>query len=63
MATNNKIRLILSILGLLVGLFIFSLGNIILDSYYTSKLAAIEDMDKASVVLLKTTKDKRLMMN
>lgn len=59
MATNNKIRLVLSILGLLVGLFIFSLGNIILDSYYTSKLAAIEDMDKASVVLLKTTKDKQ----
>ncbi len=45
---GNKGRFILMIIGITVGIFVFSLGNIVLDSYYYSKMSEIDVMPENS---------------
>ena len=51
MSTVNKMRLILTIIGIFVAIFIYSVGIIVSDSYYNEKFAEIDVMDENVVVV------------
>lgn len=51
MSFNNKPRVVLSLVGLTVGLFIFTLGNILIDSYYNDNLRWAWQMANETLVL------------
>lgn len=51
MSFNNKPRVILSLIGLTVGLLIFTLGNILIDSYYNDNLRWAMQMTTETIVL------------
>ncbi len=48
---SNKPRTALTFLGIFVGVMIFSVGNILIDSYYQNKLWKITNMDSNAVVI------------
>ena len=50
MTVKSNARLFLSLLGLFIGLYIFSLSNIMLDSYYKGLFEQVEEMDKLAIV-------------
>ncbi len=51
MSFSNKVRLILTALGIFIAVFLFSLGVIISDSYYAGILKDIEEMSDNMVVI------------
>ena len=51
MSTVNKMRLILTAIGIFVAIFIYSVGIIVSDSYYNEKFAEIDAMDENAVVV------------
>lgn len=53
LVTGNKLRLILSLVGFSVGLFVFSSGNFMVNNFYLSMMREIEEMpDNAMFVQL-----------
>ena len=46
MATVNKVRLILTSIGIFVAVFLFSSGKIITDSYYSESMRKVIDVRK-----------------
>lgn len=51
MSTVNKIRLILTSIGIFVAVFLFSSGLIIINSYYSGCLRIVEDMASNTTVI------------
>ena len=51
MCFYNRVRFFLSIIGLFIGLFIFTLGNILIDSYYHESIKSGMQMNENVVVL------------
>lgn len=47
---TNKARFILTIIGFIIGNVIFSFGNIILDSYYSGKMKAVDEMSENAII-------------
>lgn len=43
---KNKLRTVLSIIGIFIGVFFFAYTNIIIDSFYNAKMQEIENMPK-----------------
>ncbi len=58
MCFYNKFRFFLSVIGLFVGLFIFTTGNILIDSYYYENKKDSEQMDEQAVALIYESEDK-----
>jgi len=50
MSFSNKVRLLLTALGIFIAVFLFSLGVIISDSYYAGILKDIEEMSDNTVI-------------
>ncbi len=48
---DNKLRFFLSVIGLLVGLFVFTTGNILLDSYYNETMKDARQISPGTVAL------------
>ena len=51
MAVVNKVRLILTAIGLFTAVFLYATGMIMAESYYNSNLRALDEMEPFSVVL------------
>ncbi len=51
MCFKNKFRFFLSVLGLFVGLFIFTTGNILIDTYYNEQLKDSSQMEEEIIAL------------
>ncbi len=51
LTVGNKLRCILLFVGISVGIFIFSLGNFLLDSYYYGKSKEIREMPEQSLYI------------
>lgn len=51
MCFYNKFRFFLSVIGLVVGLFVFTTGNILLDSYYNESIKNSMQMEEQVVAL------------
>lgn len=51
MCFYNKFRFFLSVIGLFVGLFVFTTGNILIDSYYKENIKDAQQMDVSTVAL------------
>ncbi len=51
MAVNNPLRFWLSALGFFIAMFVFSTGNILINSYYDSEFEAQKEMDDTSVLV------------
>ncbi len=49
LAVGNKMRFILTLIGITVGLFVFSTGNMIVNGYYESMLSEINEMPENSL--------------
>lgn len=47
----NKFRFFLTVIGLLVGLFLFSFGNILIDSYYNESIKNASQTEENTVIL------------
>ncbi len=56
MAVNNPLRFLLSALGFFLAILIFSVGNIVINSYYNSKFESVNEIDTASI-MVKTSYD------
>lgn len=51
MSTVNKVRLVLTAIGIFIAVFLFSVGLIITDSYYTGNIKVISDMQEHTLVI------------
>lgn len=51
MATVNKVRLVLTSIGIFIAVFLFSAGKIITDSYYNECLKKINQMSENTVIV------------
>ena len=51
MSFANKLRLVLTCSGILLGVFIYSFGNIITDSYYKTQLESVMDIPDYSMTV------------
>lgn len=51
MATVNKVRLILTSIGIFVAVFLFSSGKIITDSYYSESMRKVSQMSENTVIV------------
>ena len=49
MTFENRMRAVLTALGIFSGLFVFSAGNLFLNSYYESCMSELEDMPDTSI--------------
>ena len=58
MCFYNKFRFFLSVIGLFVGLFVFTTGNILIDSYYNENKKNAAQMDKNIVALSYESEDR-----
>lgn len=58
MCFYNKFRFFLSVIGLFVGLFVFTTGNILIDSYYNENKKDSAQMDEHSVALKYESEDR-----
>ncbi|MDD3612667.1 MAG: ABC transporter permease [Eubacteriales bacterium] len=50
---QNKLRTVLSITGIFIGILLFSYTNILVDSFYNAKMYEIEDMPDQSMIIYK----------
>ncbi len=50
-AFTNKLRISLTFTGILIAVFIFAAGNILINSYYTTKFNELNVMDSYSILL------------
>lgn len=58
LAIGNKLRFCLTFIGMFTGLLIFTLGNLVLESYYYGRLKEIREMpDNAAFVLTESLED------
>ncbi len=55
--TGNKLRFILTFIGTFIGIFIFSAGNIVMDSYYYSRTKEVRVMSDSSFFVI-TNEDR-----
>ena len=51
MATVNKVRFVLTSIGIFVAVFLFSAGKIITDSYYNESLKKINQMSEKTLII------------
>ena len=58
MCFYNKFRFLLSVIGLFVGLFVFTTGNILIDSYYNENRKNAAQMDEHIVALRYESEDR-----
>lgn len=61
MALKSNARFILSLLGFVIGIFIFTLSNIMLSSYYNSLFDHINEMHPKSIVVEVSNDDQDLL--
>lgn len=61
MTFNNSLRLLLSLIGLCMGILVFSLGNILIDSYYEEQLKYVNEMGEEIVMLNVEATDEHFM--
>lgn len=58
LAVGNKLRFVLTFIGMFVGLLIFTLGNLVLESYYYGRLKEIREFpEQAAFVLLESQEE------
>ena len=51
MATVNKVRLVLTSIGIFVAVFLFCSGKIITDSYYSESMRKVSQMSENTVIV------------
>ncbi|WP_176483804.1 ABC transporter permease [Bacillus sp. FJAT-45066] len=61
MSVKSNSRLFLSLLGLIIGLYIFSLSNIMLDSYYKGMFDQVEEMNETAIVAELSNENEELL--
>lgn len=61
MTFNNSLRLSLSLIGLCMGILVFSLGNILINSYYEEQLKYVNEMNEETVMLDVESTDEQFM--
>ena len=59
MSTVNKVRIVLTSIGIFVAVFLFSAGNIISNSYYNGSKQIAEEMNEYAVALYSTYDPQR----
>lgn len=57
---SNKPRTALTFLGIFIGVLIFSVGNILIDSYYQNKLWTITNLDRNAVLIQTNQENDRI---
>lgn len=60
MSTINKIRLTLTSIGIFIAVFLFSVGTIITNSYYTGSLKVISQMEKNTAIITSNLDTQKL---
>lgn len=60
LAIGNKLRFVLTFIGMFVGLLIFTLGNLILESYYYGRLKEIREFPELAAFALMETEEQNM---